>query len=91
MWRLEFERSFQKSFRGLHPQTQNQIADFLEELQNNPCNPNELPNFQYLTNRPNQGRIRIGKYRIGVTIDLKEEIIFFNFVGSRGDFYKQFR
>ncbi len=91
MWSLVFERSFQKSFRRIHSEAQSQIGDFLEALQRNPRSPVEFQNFLLLVNRPNQGRFRFGKYRVGVTVDSEQKVIYFNFVGARGDFYKQFR
>ncbi|MBF0131206.1 MAG: type II toxin-antitoxin system RelE/ParE family toxin [Magnetococcales bacterium] len=91
MWTIQIERSFQKSFSHLHVTFQRQISDFIEDLIDDPRSPLQFPNFLMFTNRPNQGRFRFGKYRIGVTVDFEREVVFFNFVGARGDFYKRFK
>lgn len=90
MWTLHTSRAFEKSARQLPKTYLQRIAEWHDEHASGVSSPSELRDVVWLTNKRRFGRVRFGKYRLGLMIDEREQRIILVYVGARGDFYKRF-
>jgi mRNA-degrading endonuclease RelE of RelBE toxin-antitoxin system len=90
MWTFTYYPSFDKSIRKLDNTIKDQVLDFLELYKDGIDDPMNLPNIKKLSGYSYHYRLRFGKYRVGIELHADTKIIAFRYVGTRGDFYKNF-
>lgn len=89
MWKIEYKKRFLKELSKLPENIQAQIEKkvFKELICDNPF---DLGYLEQMKGYPEKYKIRIGQYRIGVTIDKQNKIIICNRIAHRKDIYKFF-
>lgn len=89
MWKVEYTKRFLKELSKLPKETQIQAEKivFKELLCNNPF---DLGFFEQMSGYPGKYKIRIGKYRIGITVDKSKKLIICQRIAHRKDIYKIF-
>lgn len=89
MWKVEYTKRFLKELsklpKGIRAQTEKIV--FKELLTDHPFSPGYL---RQMTGYPNKYKIRIGRYRIGITIDKSNQLLICQRVAHRKDIYKIF-
>ena len=89
MWRIEYTKHFLKELAELPDELQKRVEKIVfEELMD--ANPFELRYIEKLTGYKAKYKVRIGDYRIGLTIDKVEKIITCCRIAHRKDIYKIF-
>ena len=89
MWKVEYTKRFLKELSELPKEIQAQSEDivFREMLTTNPFS---LGYLEHMTGYPDKYKIRIGSYRIGVTIDKQKDLIICQRIAHRKDIYRIF-
>lgn len=75
-----------KYLKRLPKETKNRIKDVLKQLENNPLKHSGI--IQMFGEWAGYHRIRVGKLRIIFWFDTKEDIVYVDHIGPRGDVYK---
>ncbi len=86
MWKVEYKKRFLKELSKLPEDVQAQAEKVVfEELIGE--NPFDLGYLEQMKGFPGKYKIRIGHYRIGVTIDKQKKEIVFIRIAHRKDIY----
>lgn len=89
MWEIEYKKVFLKELSKLPENEQERIEKIVfDEITT--TNPFQYKYIEKMKGYPDKYKIRVGNYRIGLTIDTKLKIIIFNRVAHRKDIYKIF-
>ncbi len=75
-----------KYLKRLPKETKDRIKDILKQLKNNPLKHSGIK--QMFGEWAGYHRIRVGKLRIIFWFDIKEDIVYVDHIGPRGDVYK---
>jgi len=89
MWKVEYRKRFLKELAGLplHVQARAEKLVFEELAVENPF---ELELLEHMKGYPGKYKIRIGQYRIGVSLNKKDRLIICERIAHRKDIYKLF-
>ena len=89
MWKVEYTKRFLKELSKLPREVQARAEKivFEELLSTNPFN---LGYLEHMKGYANKYKVRIGKYRIGITLDKSNKLIICLRVAHRKDIYKIF-
>lgn len=89
MWKVEYKKRFLKELSKLPGSVQAQAEKMVfEDLI---CdNPFDLGYLEQKKGYPGKYKIRIGQYRIGVTVDKQQKVIVCNRIAHRKDIYRLF-
>jgi mRNA interferase RelE/StbE len=89
MWKVEYKKRFLKELSKLPGSVQAQAEKMVfEDLI---CdNPFDLGYLEQMKGYPGKYKIRIGQYRIGVTVDKQQKVIVCNRIAHRKDIYRLF-
>jgi len=89
MWKIEYTKRFLKELSALPKEIQAQAEDIVfEKLLT--TNPFPLGYLERMRGYPNKYKIRLGNYRIGITIDKKNNMIICQRIAHRKDIYRIF-
>lgn len=89
MWKFEYTKRFLKELSKLPNEIQAQAEKVVfEELLS--TNPFDLGVLEQMRGYPDVYKIRIGKYRIGITIDKSKKLLICQRIAHRKDIYKMF-
>ena len=75
-----------KYLKSLPKGTKDQIKEILKELENNPLGQSGVKHM--VGEWAGYHRIRVGKLRIIFWFDTKEDVVYVDHIGPRGDIYK---
>ena len=75
-----------KYLKRLPKETKDRIKDILKQLENNPLDHSGIK--QMFGEWAGYRRIRVGKLRIIFWFDTKEDVVYVDHIGPRGDVYK---
>ena len=89
MWKVEYTKRFLKELSKLHKdvQTHTEKIVFDELLSTDPF---ELGYLEHMTGYPDKYKIRIGRYRIGITMDKTQKLLICQRIAHRKDIYRIF-
>jgi mRNA interferase RelE/StbE len=89
MWRVEYKKHFLKELSKIPAEIRSKVEEIVfEELF---CeNPFDLGYLEQMKGYPNKYKIRIGQYRIGITIEKANRLIICSRVAHRKDIYRFF-
>jgi len=89
MWNVEYKKRFLKELSKLPEDVQGHVEKMVfEDLL---CeNPFDLGYLEQMKGYPGKYKIRIGQYRIGITVDKQNKIIVCNRIAHRKDIYRVF-
>ncbi len=89
MWKVEYTKRFLKELSELPKEIQAQTEGIVfEELLT--ASPFTLGYIERMKGYPNKYKIRVGNYRIGITIDKQSNLITCQRVTHRKDIYRVF-
>ncbi|NJN91292.1 MAG: type II toxin-antitoxin system RelE/ParE family toxin [Leptolyngbyaceae cyanobacterium SL_5_14] len=89
MWTVEYTKRFLKELAVLPAEIQSRIEPIVfEELEAE--NPFELGYLEKMKGYSDKYKIRIGSYRIGLTVEKDDQILICERVAHRKDIYKVF-
>jgi mRNA interferase RelE/StbE len=89
MWKIEYTKRFLKELSKSPKEVQAKAENIVfEELLY--TNPFDLGYLEHMTGYPDKYKIRIGKYRIGITIDKTNKLLICQRIVHRKDIYKVF-
>lgn len=89
MWKVEYTRRFLKELATLPAELQNRVEPIVfEELESE--NPFELGYLQKLKGYSDKYKIRVGDYRIGITVEQETNTLICERIAHRKDIYKIF-
>jgi mRNA interferase RelE/StbE len=89
MWKVEYTKRFLKELSRLPKEIQTQAEKIVfEELLKD--NPFKLGYLERMSGYPNKYKIRIGNYRIGITIDKTDKLLICQRIAHRKDIYRIF-
>jgi mRNA interferase RelE/StbE len=89
MWKVEYTKRFLKELSKLPREVQTQAEKIVfDELLS--TEPFELGYLEHMTGYPDKYKIRIGKYRIGITIDKTQRLLICQRIAHRKDIYRIF-
>jgi mRNA interferase RelE/StbE len=89
MWKVEYKKRFLKELSKLPEDVQSQAEKIVfEDLINE--NPFDLGYLEQMRGYPGKYKIRIGQYRIGITIDKQKRVLVCNRIAHRKDIYRLF-
>ncbi len=88
-WRIKHARAFYKETTKLPAKTRKKVEAiaFGEDIKQDPFLQGKV---QKLKGHSNYYRVRVGNYRIGLYIDLTDEVVEFRRVLHRKDIYRRF-
>jgi mRNA interferase RelE/StbE len=89
MWRVEYTKRFLKELASL-PKDVQQRAEMVVFQELNSTNPFELGYLEKMTGYPGKYKIRLGDYRIGITMDKQTQTIICQRIAHRRDIYRVF-
>lgn len=89
MWKINYKKIFLKELSKLPKQDRIKIEIIVFDKLSS-VNPFENLDIKKMTGYKDKYRIRIGYYRIGLTIGIKEHIITLNRITHRKDIYNIF-
>ncbi|MDI6792547.1 MAG: type II toxin-antitoxin system RelE/ParE family toxin [bacterium] len=89
MWKVDYTKRFLKEL-AIAPKAVQEKAEAIVFQELKVTNPFVLGYLEQMTGYPNKYKIRIGKYRIGITISKKEKLIICQRIAHRKDIYKAF-
>jgi mRNA interferase RelE/StbE len=89
MWRVEYTKRFLKELASL-PKDVQQRAEMIVFQELNSTNPFELGYLEKMTGYPDKYKIRVGDYRIGITMDKQTQTIICQRIAHRRDIYRVF-
>jgi mRNA interferase RelE/StbE len=89
MWKVEYTKRFLKELSELPRETQSQVESivFAELITENPFS---LGYLERMTGYPDKYKIRIGSYRIGISVDKRNNLIICERIAHRKDIYRIF-
>jgi len=89
MWKVEYTKRFLKELSKLPKEIQAHAEKivFAELLSTDPF---ELGYLEHMTGYPDKYKIRIGRYRIGITIDKAQKLLICQRIAHRKDIYRIF-
>lgn len=89
MWKIEYTKRFLKELsklpKDVQPKAENIV--FEELISTNPFN---LGYLEHMAGYPDKYKIRIGNYRIGITINKSKKLLICQRIAHRKDIYKIF-
>jgi len=89
MWKVEYTKRFLKELSELPREIQAQSENIVfKDLLT--ANPFSLGYLERMTGYPDKYKIRIGSYRIGITIDKQNSLIICQRIAHRKDIYRIF-
>ena len=89
MWKVEYTKRFLKELSELPKEVQAQVEGIVfGELLT--ANPFSLGYLERMTGYPDKYKIRVGRYRIGITIDKQKNSISCQRIAHRKDIYRLF-
>jgi len=89
MWRVEYTKKFLKELASLPQKTQSRVeAIVFEELETE--NPFELAKLEKLVGYKDKYKVRVGDYRIGLTLEKTTQTIICQRIAHRKEIYKVF-
>jgi mRNA interferase RelE/StbE len=89
MWTVEYTKRFLKELAALPAEIQSRIESVVfEELETE--NPFELGYLEKMKGYPDKYKIRLGSYRIGLTVEKDTQTLICERVAHRKDIYKVF-
>ena len=89
MWKVEYTKRFLKELSSLTPDVQKQVEKIVfEKLPSG--NPFRLGYLEQMRGYPGKYKIRIGSYRIGITIDKASKLLICQRIAHRKDIYRRF-
>jgi mRNA interferase RelE/StbE len=89
MWKVEYTKRFLKELSDLPKEVQAQAEGIVfQELLT--ANPFSLGYLEHMRGYPDKYKIRIGDYRIGITIDKRNDLIICQRIAHRKDIYRTF-
>ena len=89
MWEVTYTRRFLKEMVKLPKEIQTRAEKIVfEELFS--ANPSGLGYLEHMTGYSDKYKIRIGRYRIGITLDKAKKLIICQRIAHRRDIYKIF-
>ena len=89
MWKVEYTKRFLKELSKLPNKVKVQAERVVfEELPL--TNPFDLGYVEHMTGYPDKYKIRIGKYRIGLTIDKPNKLVICERIAHRRDIHRIF-
>ena len=89
MWRVEYTKRFLKELASL-PKDVQQRAEMVVFQELNSTNPFELGYLEKMTGYPDKYKIRLGDYRIGITMHKQTQTIICQRIAHRKDIYRVF-
>ncbi len=89
MWKVEYTKRFLKELSKLPKEIQTPAEKivFEELMSTDPFKPGYL---EHMTGYPDKYKIRIGRYRIGITIDKAQKLLICQRIAHRKDIYRIF-
>ncbi|MGA9383140.1 MAG: type II toxin-antitoxin system RelE/ParE family toxin [Phormidium sp.] len=89
MWKLEYTKRFLKELAALPLEIQNRVEPIVfQELESE--NPFELGYLQKLKGYSDKYKIRVGDYRIGITVEQETNTLICERIAHRKDIYRIF-
>ncbi len=89
MWKLEYTKRFLKELAALPLEIQNRVEPIVfQELESE--NPFELGYLQKLRGYSDKYKIRVGDYRIGITVEQETNTLICERIAHRKDIYRIF-
>lgn len=89
MWKVEYTKRFLKELSKLPKEVQSRAEKIaFEELISN--DPFELGYLEQMTGYADKYKIRLGNYRIGITLNKSAEIVICQRIAHRKDIYRVF-
>ena len=89
MWKLEYTKRFLKELAALPVEIQNRVEPIVfQELESE--NPFELGYLQKLRCYSDKYKIRVGDYRIGITVEQETNTLICERIAHRKDIYRIF-
>lgn len=89
MWKVEYTKRFLKELAALPLEVQTSVEPIVfQELESE--NPFDLGYLEKMTGYTDKYKIRVGNYRIGITIDKKTQPIICQRIAHRKDIYRVF-
>ncbi|MFA5820120.1 MAG: type II toxin-antitoxin system RelE/ParE family toxin [Bacteroidales bacterium] len=89
MWKVEYTRRFLKELSELPKEIQSKVEEIVfEEL--SATNPFSLGYIERMKGYPDKYKIRIGDYRIGITIDKQYNLVICQRIAHRREIYRVF-
>jgi mRNA interferase RelE/StbE len=89
MWKVEYTKRFLKELSKLPKEIQTKAERIVfDELLS--CNPFETGHIERMAGYPGKYKIRIGDYRIGITIDKDNQMIACQRIAHRKEIYRIF-
>lgn len=89
MWKLEYTKRFLKELAALPVEVQNRVESIVfQELESE--NPFELGYLQKLRGYSDKYKIRVGDYRIGITVEQETNTLICERIAHRKDIYRIF-
>ncbi len=89
MWKIEYTKRFLKELSKLPKEVRTHAEKivFNEMLSTDPF---DLGYIEHMTGYPNKYKVRIGRYRIGMTIDKTQRLLICQRIAHRKDIYRIF-
>ena len=89
MWKVEYTKRFLKELSKLPKEVQTHAEKIVfDELLS--TDPFDLGYIEHMTGYPDKYKIRIGRYRIGITADKAKRVIICQRIAHRKDIYRIF-
>lgn len=89
MWTVEYTRKFLKELAALPVEIQSRIEPIVFEALES-IDPFELGYLEKMKGYPDKYKIRIGDYRVGITLNKKSHTIICERIAHRRDIYRIF-
>jgi mRNA interferase RelE/StbE len=89
MWKIEYTKRFLKEPSKLPYEVQAKAENIVFE-QLSSTNPFDLGYLEHMTGYPGKYKIRIGNYRIGITVDKSNKLLICQRIAHRKDIYRVF-
>jgi mRNA interferase RelE/StbE len=89
MWKVEYTKRFLKELSGLPKEIQGAAEDIVFNILPGE-NPYSLGQLERMTGYPGKYKIRVGDYRIGVSVDNRRHLIIYQRIANRKDIYRIF-
>jgi mRNA interferase RelE/StbE len=89
MWTVEYTRKFLKELAALPIEIQSRVEPIVFEALES-VSPFELGYLEKMKGYPDKFKIRIGDYRIGITLDKKSQTIICERIAHRREIYRIF-
>jgi mRNA interferase RelE/StbE len=89
MWKVEYTKRFLKELSGLPKEIQGHAEDIVFNILPGE-DPYSLRRLERMTGYPGKDKIRVGDYRIGVTVDNRRHLVIRQRIANRKDIYRIF-